>query len=158
MTQSHERNVARRLRNEERAGRFLHARHIQPAQGAGPDFIRREATRDPWAYISSRCRTGRLSTPGWDHQPRRFQIGGTQLFWHQGRLCGRQFFRGLELGVGRMVLGRFKPITFIVHFISIAIMSAPLRPSGSRPWRPGASALGGHQHPLNLAPQTKPSN
>ena len=51
------------------------------------------------------------------------------LFGSRDQIHGRQFFLGLcRVGVGgggRVVSGCFKRITFIVHFISIMITSAP---------------------------------
>ena len=43
--------------------------------------------------------------------------------WHRDQFHGRQFFHGL--GGGKMVSGWFKCVTFIVHFISLIVISAP---------------------------------
>ena len=49
-------------------------------------------------------------------------------------LCGRQFFNRCE---GVMILGWFKGIIFIVHFISIIITLAPPHIIRCRSWRLG---------------------
>ena len=68
------------------------------------------------------------------------ESSGPQIFGTRDRFRGRQFFHGPGNGVGGMVSGCFRCITFIAHFISIVITSAPPQISGIRSWRLGAPA------------------
>ena len=58
---------------------------------------------------------------------------GPQPFWHQGQVSWRTIFK--QTREWWMVSGWFKCITFIVHFISVIIISAP--PQGIRHGWPG---------------------
>ena len=51
------------------------------------------------------------------------KYSGHQPFWHQRLVLWKTFFPWTMLGV--LVLGWFKSITFIVHFISVIIPSTP---------------------------------
>ena len=78
-----------------------------------------------------------IAGEGWGEEERRAQVHShlvpmeqqeepsvamvPSLFGPRDRFCGRQFFRGLGVG---MVSGRFKYVTFIVCFVYI-ITSAP---------------------------------
>ena len=57
-------------------------------------------------------------------------------FWHQEQISWKTVFSQTQ-GVGGMVSGWFKHITFIVHFISIIIASAPPQIFRQKPPRLG---------------------
>ena len=65
------------------------------------------------------------------------ESSGPQLFWHQGPVSWKTIFPWTREWGGGMVSGCFRCVTFIVHFISIIITSAPPQISGIRSWRLG---------------------
>ena len=69
-----------------------------------------------------------------------------QPFWNQWLVSWKTTFPWIRVG-GGMVSGWFKHITFIVHFISIIILSALLRSSSIRSWRLETPAVDDSRHP-----------